>query len=123
MKNFLIFIFILLITPSLAQGKIAKADTDHASVEILIESKEIYTNENLVLGIRFDLGPGWHVYWKNPGDSGLPPDINWVTEDGARLDKILWPAPEKTPENPLMTYGYYNELVLPLIFKIDKKFS
>lgn len=123
MKNFLIFIFILLITPSLAQGKIAKAVTDHASVEILIESKEIYTNENLVLGIRFDLEPGWHVYWKNPGDSGLPPDINWVTEDGARLDKILWPAPEKTPENPLMTYGYYNELVLPLIFKIDKKFS
>ncbi len=35
------------------------------------------------LGLRFRLSPGWHIYWRNPGDSGLPPEISFTLPAGA----------------------------------------
>ena len=49
-------------------------------------------------------------------DSGLPAEIEWKNIESIEFKKFLWPSPEKTPEEPLMTYGYYNEVVLPAIF-------
>ena len=122
MKNFLSLIFILLFFPNLSYGKIPSTNTDHANIEILAESKEIKIGENFVFGIKFDLAPGWHTYWKNPGDSGLPPDIKWTTPQGISEAKMLWPAPGRAEVEPLMSYGFYDQLVLPIIFNVDESF-
>ena len=105
MKNFLSLIFILLFFPNLSYGKIPSTNTDHANIEILAESKEIKIGENFVFGIKFDLAPGWHTYWKNPGDSGLPPDIKWTTPQGISEAKMLWPAPRKDFLEFVVTLG------------------
>ena len=89
MKKFLVLIFVLFLFPDLSFGKIPSTTTDHASIEILAESKEIKIGENFVLGIKFDLDPGWHTYWKNPGDSGLPPDIKWSTPKGINQRPLM----------------------------------
>ena len=123
MKKFLVLIFVLFLFPDLSFGKIPSTTTDHASIEILAESKEIKIGENFVLGIKFDLDPGWHTYWKNPGDSGLPPDIKWSTPKGINQSAKLWPVPGRAEVEPLMSYGYYDQLVLPIIFNIDEDFD
>ena len=123
MKKFLVLIFVLFLFPDLSFGKIPSTTTDHASIEILAESKEIKIGENFVLGIKFDLDPGWHTYWKNPGDSGLPPDIKWSTPKGINQSTKLWPVPGRAEVEPLMSYGYYDQLVLPIIFNIDEDFD
>ena len=123
MKKFLVLIFVLFLFPDLSFGKIPSTTTDHASIEILAESKEIKIGENFVLGIKFDLDPGWHTYWKNPGDSGLPPDIKWSTPKGINQSTNLWPVPGRAEVEPLMSYGYYDQLVLPIIFNIDEDFD
>ncbi len=47
-----------------------------------------------MLAIRFAPDPGWHGYWSNPGDSGLPPSVKWEVPTGVRIGALQHPAPE-----------------------------
>jgi len=57
---------------------------------------------------------GWHTYWKNPGDAGLPPRIEWSLPEGFEAGEIEWPAPERFAEGTLVTYGYHREVLFPV---------
>jgi thiol:disulfide interchange protein DsbD len=59
--------------------------------------------------------PGWHTYWQNPGDAGMPTSIVWHLAAGWSASEIEWPAPERLPSGPLASYGYVGELVLPMV--------
>lgn len=58
---------------------------------------------------------GWHTYWKNPGDSGLPTKIDWKLPDGFVAGPIEWPAPDRMPTSSEMSYGYAGEVLLPVL--------
>ena len=58
------------------------------------------------------MDPGWHTYWKNPGDAGSPTKIEWQLPPGFTAGEIQWPLPEKLPPADVTTYGYENEVVL-----------
>ncbi len=66
----------------------------------------------MLVGFRFSLTPGWHTYWKNPGDAGEGATIKWNLPDDVKVSEILWPGPERIPVEPLMTFGYEDEVVL-----------
>jgi len=68
----------------------------------------------LALGLRFVLEPGWHIYWRHPGDSGLAPSVAWTLPAGMTASEILWPAPRRIPFGPLANYGYEGEVLLPV---------
>lgn len=53
------------------------------------------------------LKPGWHVYWKNPGDSGLPLELRWTLPDGYAVGDIIYPTPERIPVGPLANFGHH----------------
>ena len=65
------------------------------------------------LGVQFQMARGWHVYWKNPGEAGLPSEVVW---DAPRVDvgPLRWPAPEvhRSPDDSITSYGYGGEVVL-----------
>ena len=65
------------------------------------------------MGVRFRLDPGWHLYWKNPGESGLPTEVSWDTP-GTTVDALQWPSPRpfRTPDGSITTYGYADEVLL-----------
>ncbi|NWG14111.1 MAG: hypothetical protein HXY20_11315 [Acidobacteria bacterium] len=86
----------------------------HSSVELIVADEEPDRERGLWIGVRFRLDPGWHIYWKNPGDSGLPPSVNWQLPPGVRAAEFEWPAPERIPVDPLVNYGYSGEAVLPV---------
>jgi thiol:disulfide interchange protein/DsbC/DsbD-like thiol-disulfide interchange protein len=64
------------------------------------------------LVLRQQIIPKWHTYWINPGDSGLPTEIDWKLPPGATAEPIVWPAPKRIPVGPLVNYGYENEVRL-----------
>jgi DsbC/DsbD-like thiol-disulfide interchange protein len=66
------------------------------------------------MGLRQTIAPGWHTYWSNPGDSGEPPRIDWTLPAGFTASEISWPNPERIRLGPAMSYGYSNEVVLPI---------
>lgn len=62
------------------------------------------------MGILFKPDPDWHIYWKNPGDTGLAPTISW--QGDAQFGELNWPFPESIPISHLVNLGYHHETVL-----------
>lgn len=63
------------------------------------------------LGLRMAVKPGWHTYWRNPGDSGEPPTVKLSTPDGATLALVGWPAPERIDIGGIVSYGHHDEVM------------
>lgn len=78
----------------------------HTQVELVSNLDVIRAGEPFEAAVRMKTDPGWHVYWKNSGDSGLPPSIQWHLPPGFRSGAIHWPVPERMEESGLTTYGY-----------------
>jgi thiol:disulfide interchange protein DsbD len=60
------------------------------------------------------IDPGWHTYWRNPGDSGQATSMVWTLPAGWTTGDIVWPLPRKLPIGPLMDYGYTGSVYLPV---------
>ena len=95
-------------------GIIAQAEsvsTQHARVELISDSASIKPGQDLQLGFRYVLEPGWHLYWINPGDSGQPPSFKWQLPTGFQSGEIQWPRPERLSNSQLVDYGYKDEVL------------
>jgi thiol:disulfide interchange protein DsbD len=76
--------------------------------------------ETVLVGLHLQQDEGWHTYWRNPGDAGLPTRIRWELPKGMRAGGILWPAPhEFTDPADVLGYGYDVETVLLSEISLD----
>ena len=106
---------VLMATPAAAQGLAPAAiATEHARATLLTEKNAAAPGTSFWVALKLELDPGWHTYWKNPGDSGLPGEIIWTLPAGVTAGPIEWPAPERTAYGPLMNFGYHDTVVLPV---------
>ena len=97
----------------LASGAIAApVRTPHVEAELVAGSTAIEPGKPLTVALRLKMAPGWHTYWRNPGDSGLPTQLSWKLPAGYTAGAIQWPAPERLPAGPLMNFGYEGEVLL-----------
>lgn len=84
----------------------------HSSVRLIAGSR---SGAAFLGGIGFEIQPGWKTYWRTPGDSGVPPRIDFSKSDNVESVTILWPAPMKFPDgNGGISLGYQKQLILPL---------
>ncbi|MBQ8104997.1 MAG: cytochrome C biogenesis protein [Afipia sp.] len=84
----------------------------YSSVRLIAGSR---SGNVLLGGISFQLQPGWKTYWRTPGDSGVPPRIDFSKSDNIDSVKILWPVPMKFPDGAGgISFGYNNQVLLPL---------
>jgi thiol:disulfide interchange protein DsbD len=70
------------------------------------------------VGIRLEMEEGWHTYWRNPGDSGLPTRVKWELPPGFAAGEVLWPYPVRFGTGPLVSYGYEHEVLLPVEIRV-----
>ena len=100
----------------LCYGGFLTAETEftasNSKIILVSESTTLQPKDSLYLGIKFELEKDWHTYWENPGDAGEGAVIKWSLPDGVSSSEILWPGPERIPVDPLMTFGYNNEVIL-----------
>jgi suppressor for copper-sensitivity B len=68
----------------------------------------------LRLGLQFRLAPHWKIYWRSPGDAGLPPELDWAGSSNITIGETSWPAPARFSYAGLETYGYEGEVLLPI---------
>ena len=86
--------------------------SDLVRAELLAEPAAVRPGESFDVGIRLTTKPGWHTYWRNPGDSGLATEVSWTLPAGLTAGAIRWPTPERIPVSHLVNYGYEHEVVL-----------
>ncbi len=84
------------------------------AVVTLVTDTDAVSGQRFHAGLRFQLAPGWHTYWQNPGDAGVPAEIAWTLPPGAAAGPIAWPVPVRQAEGPLMTFAYTGEVLLPV---------
>jgi thiol:disulfide interchange protein DsbD len=84
----------------------------HANISLISERSSLAPGQPDWIGIRFDLDPGWHIYWTNPGDSGEPPKVTWQLPAGMQAGDLQFPAPQRIRDHSLMDYGYQGTVVL-----------
>ena len=89
----------------------APVQVDHATVELISEYDAVVPGQSFDLAVRFDLEEHWHIYWENPGASGLSTTIDWVLPESIEAGEVQWPAPERIQLGGLVNYGYEEEAV------------
>ena len=87
--------------------------TENAEVELISENLTIQPGESFWIGVRMDLRDGWYVYYRNPGDSGMPLMTEWMHDKDFNIGEIQWPYPLWIEVGAgLASYGYYGDVLL-----------
>lgn len=87
----------------------AQVRAPHIEAELIAEDRALVPGRTQWLALRLAPDAGWHTYWRNPGDSGLPTRIQWQLPSGLSAGEIHWPAPETFSLGPILNYGYSHE--------------
>src|SRR5512143_739945 len=94
-----------------ASALAAPVRTEHVEAELVSERTAFVPGQATTVALRLKMADGWHTYWQNPGDSGLPTTLAWKLPAGVATGPIEWPAPRALPTGPLVNYGYENEVL------------
>ena len=89
------------------------ADMPHpVTARLVSETTTVAPGATFWVDLHLDIAPGWHTYWRNPGDSGLPTEIAWTLPAGLTAGDIVWPVPERFVVGGLGNYGYRDNVNL-----------
>ncbi len=80
--------------------------TSHVETTIISEVRTVQPGRPFWVAVRLEVSPGWHIYWKNPGNSGYPTSIQWKLPEGFTAGLIQWPYPRRFDFEGLVNYGY-----------------
>ena len=116
MRTFITSLLIGLVAIVPIHGAVGQpVDGGRATVEVVSERDAVVPGESFFAAFDMVMDDGWHVYWRNPGDAGLPPVAHWDGDGAALVGDFVWPVPHELPVVPgqIMDYGYDHRLVLP----------
>lgn len=105
---------------ALAQGaqRTGAQSTERIEAELVPMGQWAVAGSTAIIAIRQKIQPGWHTYWRNPGDSGGPTEASWSLPMGFVAGDIVWPLPERQRLQTLMNYGYSDVVYLPVPIEV-----
>ena len=112
-----ILIWLAAALPAAAQNASTWSTGLHSAARLLAGSAiEANRTRSLRAGVEIRLDPGWHTYWRVPGDSGVPPIFDFSGSENVKAVKVLWPAPERFPDGAGgHSIGYTRSVIFPLL--------
>jgi DsbC/DsbD-like thiol-disulfide interchange protein len=91
----------------------ASAPAQHVQTELLANVSAIQPGKPFWLGVRLKIDPGWHVYWKNPGDAGLPTKVKFTVPDGFTVGPLQYPTPRRLDQpGNILALAYEDSVLL-----------
>lgn len=84
------------------------AHDEHVQAELIGENTALKPGENWI-ALRIKPDAGWHTYWRNPGDTGIPTQLKWTLPKGVDAGPIQWPYPQLHKLGDLAYFGYGEE--------------
>ncbi len=79
---------------------------------LVAEDESIQAGHPFWVGVELKMSDGWDTYWQNPGDVGLPTQINWQLPQGFTAGPIQWPYPKKFTADDVVGFGYTGSVIL-----------
>lgn len=96
------------------QALAGPVNTGHLEAELVAQDAAAVPGATIYVALRQKIAPGWHTYWRNPGDAGAATQIVWTLPTGWTAGDIVWPTPEKSRVGPLLDYAYTGQVLLPV---------
>jgi thiol:disulfide interchange protein DsbD len=90
----------------------------HTQARLALAADTARPGDTVMAGVHLRMDPRWHIYWRNPGASGMATAIEWQLPPGVTAGAIQWPLPEKLPDQDFTTYIYTGEVVLLVPLKL-----
>lgn len=98
--------------PGMARAEAGAVPADLVKARLAPEVSEIAPGQPFTVGVHLTMKDGWHVYWRNPGDSGQAVRLEWELPEGFSASEIRWPAPELIMVGPVANFGFHEEVTL-----------
>ncbi|WP_287786429.1 protein-disulfide reductase DsbD [Acidiphilium sp.] len=93
----------------------------HGAARLIAATEATGSGTKVDIGLQLRLTPGWHTYWRMPGDAGIAPTIDWQGSDNLAQATIAWPAPQRLPTlGGLETIGYMDGVTLPVTITLAR---
>lgn len=102
----------------LAAGASPWASNDQSRMRLIAAATAAGDDGGLMLGLHVELDRGWKIYWRSPGESGLPPQFDWSGSANVKDVKTMWPAPKRYTVFGFDTFAYSDEVVYPVRVRV-----
>ncbi|HZP10497.1 MAG TPA: protein-disulfide reductase DsbD domain-containing protein [Methyloceanibacter sp.] len=97
-----------------SQGESAWVASTDSKARLVSGTPEVDGKPTLMAGVQLRMEPGWKTYWRNPGDSGVPPSFDFKGSKNLKQAELLYPAPHRIAEANGTAIGYEEEVVFPI---------
>lgn len=80
---------------------------------LVADQSAIRPGQTFRVGVHYRMAPHWHIYWKYPGDAGVPTKVDWKLPPGFEVSDLRWPVPAREKEpGDLEVFSYSGEVLL-----------
>jgi thiol:disulfide interchange protein DsbD len=101
----------LSVIPFLFSAQLHSQFKGAAKARIVSNGYSAGKDSSIQIGVLIELAKGWHIYWKNPGDSGIPTSIEWDVPTEFQVTQFQWPIPKSFEFDGLVSYGYEDQVL------------
>ncbi len=102
----------------------AVVSTPQLRAELVAHAPQgVQSGQTLWVGLQLTHQPEWHTYWRNPGDSGLPTQIELNLPVGITAGEVQWPLPHKQKAGSLTNYGFEKTVLLAVPLTVSAQYK
>ncbi len=118
-KRFCVLVLLGLLPITAAQAAATGwVGDDKAAVRLLAATDAVGGTDRATLALEFRFAPGWHGYWRTPGEAGLPPTLDWTGSQNLIAAEVRYPAPVRAVLLGIETFAYEQTVLLPIEAKL-----
>lgn len=110
-------LFSLLLTfaaPVQAQAPETPQKSNYTHIRLFSPATAVGDTETVAVAVEVVMAEGWKIYWRTPGDSGLPPTFDWTGSQNLQSHTIKWPVPYRFTMYDIDNIGYKNSVIFPI---------
>lgn len=96
----------------MAAFAIADEPANPLKFEVIAQETTIQPGHPFTVALHMKMDKDWHLYWKNPGDAGAPPQVKWILPEGFTVVDTQWPTPHRFDIAGMIAFGYDDEVTL-----------
>ena len=123
MRRFIIHMWLVLtaslFAPTIWAAQSESVDTGKVLAQLVSSHDRVMPGETFHVALKTTLDDHWHTYWRNPGDSGEPVQIDWQLPDSLNAGDIVWPLPAPIATGPIINYGFEGIPYFPIEFTVS----
>lgn len=118
MRHIPLALLTLLATPALAAETPWQTVAPGVTMR-LVSAGTVKPDGTTLLGLELDMPDDTKTYWRLPGETGLPTELDFAGSQGVNADRIVWPYPQRDRDERYADHVYYGPTMLPVELKLD----